>query len=62
MALTKEQIDYALRCTKGTLAMEGLESPPEIVEICRRMLEGEITKEQAEQEILRYHGIEKDTL
>ena len=57
--LTKEQIEYALNCTKGTLAMEGLQSPKEIEEICKRMLEGEITKEQAEKEILDYHGIKK---
>lgn len=59
LQLTKEQIEYALNCTKGTLAHEGLELPPEIEKIYKKMLENEITISQAEQEILNYHGIRR---
>lgn len=57
--MTEEQIEYALKCTKGTLAMEGLEVPKEIEEIYKKMLEGHVTIAQAQKEILDYHGIKK---
>jgi len=52
-------IEYALRCTKGTLAMEGLICPPEIEKIYRKLLMGKLTKKQSTDEILKYHGIKK---
>lgn len=56
--LTEEQIEYALRCTQGTLAMEGLQNPPEVEEVYRKLLKGEMSKEQSTEEILKYHKIE----
>lgn len=58
--LTKEEMKYALNCTRGTLAMEGLELPREIERIYKKLLRGEITKEQSTEEILKYHGMTKE--
>lgn len=51
------RIDRALRNSRASVEFEGLEVSKENDEICRRLLNGEITKEESNILILKLYGI-----
>lgn len=54
---TEQEIEEDLNNAKATIEMEGLNPSKEAIDICRRYAKGEISEHEAENMILKLHGI-----
>lgn len=59
LRLNNSEVEKAIERSRASVEHEGLEPSKESDEICRRLLKGELSSEEANKEILKIHGIEK---